>query len=438
MAVDLWNKDALKSLLLPGGFLLLAAVVLLHSGVVSLSPSAVTVLYYIVFIAGLVLAWRFHSSRSLLAIIVLLLAHSALEFFSGHRPASSGSGYIALEAIAILLPLNFVYLLFLRERGFVLASVTAFLGALFLQSVFVAVLCRPGQISPPSFLDVSFLPDSFFAWTRLPPLAWLAFAAGSVISLVRLLPERKPIEGGLFWALAAAFLGMQAGGGGKIGSAYFTVSGLILACAIIENSYFLAYHDELTTLPARRSFNDALLSLPERYTIAVVDIDHFKNFNDTYGHDIGDQVLRMVAGKLARVSGGGHAFRVGGEEFSILFPGERLTDALPHLEILRMEIESTAFRVRDPKDRRSVSHGTDRRQPAPKKRATLRRKTPPASPGQLSVTVSIGVAQSTTRLRQSSQVIDAADKALYRAKRAGRNRVEVAEPKSTRLKRSIA
>ncbi len=103
-----------------------------------------------------------------------------------------------------------------------------------------------------------------------------------------------------------------------------------------------------------------------------------------------------------------------------------------------MEIESTAFRVRDPKDRRAASHGTDRRQPAPKKRANLRRKTPPASPGQLSVTVSIGVAQSTTRLRQPSQVIEAADKALYRAKRGGRNRVEVAEPKSARLKRSIA
>ena len=66
----------------------------------------------------------------------------------------------------------------------------------------------------------------------------------------------------------------------------------------------MVYQDELTALPARRAFNDAVLHLQNNYTVAVVDIDHFKKFNDNYGHDIGDQVLRMVAGKLARVSGG--------------------------------------------------------------------------------------------------------------------------------------
>ena len=52
------------------------------------------------------------------------------------------------------------------------------------------------------------------------------------------------------------------------------------------------------------------LSFEAPYAIAVVDIDHFKNFNDTYGHDTGDQVLRLVAGRLAAVNGGGKAFRV--------------------------------------------------------------------------------------------------------------------------------
>ena len=128
---------------------------------------------------------------------------------------------------------------------------------------------------------------------------------------------------------------------------------------MVENSYVLAYHDELTSLPARRAFNEALLGLQKPYTIGVVDIDHFKKFNDTYGHETGDQVLRMVAAKLARVSGGGQAFRVGGEEFAILFSGESLPEALPHLEILRMEIEASAFRVRGGQERRTVPHGTD-------------------------------------------------------------------------------
>ena len=134
-------------------------------------------------------------------------------------------------------------------------------------------------------------------------------------------------------------------------------AGLILISSIIENSYFLAYHDELTTLPARRAFNDALLRLEAPYAVAVVDIDHFKKFNDTYGHDTGDQVLRLVAGKLAGVTGGGRAYRVGGEEFSILFPGKSAKDVMPHLDLLRTVIEVATFRVRGGEERRSTARG---------------------------------------------------------------------------------
>jgi diguanylate cyclase (GGDEF)-like protein len=49
------------------------------------------------------------------------------------------------------------------------------------------------------------------------------------------------------------------------------------------------------------------------------DVDHFKRFNDTHGHDVGDQVLRLVASKLSKVSGGGRAYRYGGEEFALVF-----------------------------------------------------------------------------------------------------------------------
>ena len=154
---------------------------------------------------------------------------------------------------------------------------------------------------------------------------------------------------------------MQAGGVGPAATAYWATAGLILVSSIIENSYLLAYHDELTTLPARRAFNDALLHLEEPYAIAVVDIDHFKKFNDTYGHETGDQVLRLVAAKLASVSGGGRAYRVGGEEFSILFPGKSVKDALPHLEQLRAAIGESRFRVRAGEERRSASRSPDLR-----------------------------------------------------------------------------
>ncbi len=141
---------------------------------------------------------------------------------------------------------------------------------------------------------------------------------------------------------------------------YSATAVCILAVSIIENSYLLAYHDELTTLPSRRAFNDALLRLQEPYSIAVVDIDHFKQFNDTYGHDTGDQVLRLVASNLSRVTGGGTAYRCGGEEFTILFPGKTTPEVVEHLERLRTTIESSEFQMRGV-DRRQTRRGPERR-----------------------------------------------------------------------------
>src|SRR5208282_2380883 len=103
------------------------------------------------------------------------------------------------------------------------------------------------------------------------------------------------------------------------------------------------------------------------YSIAMVDIDHFKRCNDTYGHDTGDQALRLVASKLARVSGGGQAYRCGGEEFAILFPGRTTADVLGHLEDLRAAIEASSLRLRGP-DRRQLARGPDRRNPAARSR----------------------------------------------------------------------
>ncbi len=209
------------------------------------------------------------------------------------------------------MPLNFIVTPLLRERGLGIPAITPRVLLLFLESVFVAVICRPGEKNSPAFLHAAFLDRSWFHWTKIPQLALLAFIAAFVVLLVRLLLYHKPLESGLLWALAATFLSLQTNPVDRIGVAYWATAGLVLVASIIENSYFLAYHDELTSLPARRAFNEALLRLETPYAIAVVDIDHFKSFNDTYGHDTGDQVLSMVAARLARVSGGGQAFRVG-------------------------------------------------------------------------------------------------------------------------------
>jgi diguanylate cyclase (GGDEF)-like protein len=244
---------------------------------------------------------------------------------------------------------------------------------------------------------------------------------------------RRPIEPGFAWSAAAVALWLQFAPLGKAADAYVGTAALIIAASLIETSYVLAYHDELTGIRGRRAFNEALLSLDQQYAIAIVDIDHFKKFNDTYGHDVGDQVLCMVAGRISAVGGGGEAFRSGGEEFAVIFPNLSAKDAFEHLEALRKTIEGSSFRVRGAERRAEARPGeSDRRKPGKKKVGApgLQR-----TPDRLSVTVSIGVAEPSTRYRQPEQVIQAADQALYRAKQSGRNRVELAGVAPLRLER---
>src|ERR1700733_3679726 len=298
--------------------------------------------YYIaVFAAGLFLAWRFHSSRILFSLLTLLLAHRAVEFFSGGR-ATSGPGHMAALLAAVLIPLNFIAFAFMRERGLNIAGIAPRAGLLFLESVAFAVLCRP---------------ENSGGWHRsdgvnLSPWLLLFFAAAIGVFLSRFLQTRKPIEPGFAWTTTAVFLWLEFAPIGRMADAYVATAALILAASLIETSYVLAYHDELTGIRGRRAFNESLLSLDQQYAIAIVDIDHFKKFNDTYGHDVGDQVLCMVAKRLTQVGGDGQAFRCGGEEFAIVFRNTSAKEALEHLEALRATIEKSTFHVRG-SDRRA-------------------------------------------------------------------------------------
>ena len=412
----------MKPLLKPG-IVLAAVAVLLHTGLVSPNIALVTSAFYGLLIAGLLLAWRFHSSRIFSALLVMFLAQQAILYFSSGNLASSGSGRMALAAVGLLLPLNFVFFSFRQEKGFVFSSLAPVGLLLFVQSVIVAVLCRPEPTAHHT-LHHSVAP------LHLPFATLLAFATAGVILLARFLLFRRPVESGLLWSLAVSLLALHFGGIGRVPTAYFATAAFILASAVIETSYLLAYHDELTTLPSRRAFNDALLRLEAPYSIALADIDHFKKCNDTYGHDTGDQVLRMVASRLGRVSGGGHAYRCGGEEFAIIFQGKNTVEVQEHLEKLRADIAASELRLRGP-DRRQEMRGPDRRNQRrsssgrPSGRA-IRQLAHPAPQDVLSVTISIGVASAKENNASAQQIIQAADKALYRAKNAGRNRVEAA------------
>ena len=117
---------------------------------------------------------------------------------------------------------------------------------------------------------------------------------------------------------------------------------------ISRSAYELAYRNQLTGLKGRRAMDEHLQALGRHYAIAMIDIVHFKRFNDTHGHEIGDEVLKMVALEIDQVGGGGSAYRYGGgEEFSVLFPGHDRKSAKPYLEALRSAVEAHRMTVRN-------------------------------------------------------------------------------------------
>jgi diguanylate cyclase (GGDEF)-like protein len=415
----------MKSLLTPG-LCLAALAILLHSGLLAPSAALATDSFYAALIAGLLLTWRFQSSRIFFALLALFLSQQAVAYFVASGASARGPGRLALAAVGLLLPLNFAVLSLRKEKGFTLPTVAPAAGLLFLESVIVAVICRPGPLAA--------APRALHAAAPLPFATLLAIAATAILLLIRFALHHKPAESGLLWALAACGLALRFGGVGRISVAYFAAAAFILAAAIVETSYLLAYQDELTALPSRRAFHESLLRLQPPYSIAMVDIDHFKRCNDTYGHDTGDQVLRLVASRLARVTGEGRAYRCGGEEFAVIFPGKEISEVLPHLEDLRRSIESSSFRLRG-HERRQGTRGSDRRHSPEKKRTAgraIRELAQAESASELSVTASIGVASFGEKNSTAEDVIEAADKALYRAKAGGRNRVEADATKRRR------
>lgn len=155
---------------------------------------------------------------------------------------------------------------------------------------------------------------------------------------------------------------------------------------------YLARHDHMTALLTRRAFFEELDALGTAKTgsVLVADIDRFKSINDTYGHQIGDQVIRQVASIfISKGEPNGISARFGGEEFVLFFPGESLQHAKIRAEAIRSAVENQLVRI---------------------------------SEQDLGFTLSIGV-DYFDGTRSLDQVLHAADQALYEAKRSGRNRV---------------
>jgi len=405
-------QDLLRKLTafgLPEIPIILGALIYTHSQSLQRLLGGLMVFYpYAMFGAGLLLGWRFHRSRLLFALLLLTLVDRAA--LHAAIPKVLGRQDVVFQAAAFLLPLNLAALALTAERGFLTPPGLVRLGVILGQLAFVAILSRGAAVLAAALLHAKLLPETWFGWTRVAHPGLLAFfVAGGLMAAGQLM---SPTQTGrsFFWSLVPAFLGVSAVRPGNPGFStfYLATSALILIIAVVEASYHMAYQDSLTGLPARRALNEALLRLGGHYSVAMVDVDHFKRINDSHGHDVGDQVLKMVAAKLALVTGGGKAYRYGGEEFAVIFAGRGAEECVPDLEELRKRIEETKFILRS------------RIRSKRRKEKILAEK----GPGErVPVTVSVGVAEKDERHAKSDLVVKAADRALYRAKDGGRNQV---------------
>lgn len=395
----------LYRLTLPGGLLVVISAMLIRVGVLA-DPDLplVRVVPLVIFAVGLGVCAFFRRSRLFFAMLALTLAHVVLAWVAPYLSANASR--VVVNAIAILLPLNLLVVAFLDERGIISPTGRKRLAVLAVQIIAVCVLSTPWLASPavmPSkYLDKSFAPDVFSAWSLIPQPALLVFVLATAIMMVPLFKSYRAVESSLLWALLSSFIAFRIGATNHLAGTFFATGALALIVALIETSYRMAYHDELTQLPSRRALNEALMKLPDAYTVAMLDVDHFKKFNDSYGHESGDQALRLVASRLAHIAGGGRAYRYGGEEFAVIFPGKLSDEVFIYLDRMRKIIEQSKFIVRG-KDRRR-KHGIGR-----------------GAKKQTSVTVSIGVASCNGDKVPPADILRMADQALYKAKERGRN-----------------
>ena len=361
-----------------------------------------TVIPFTVVAAALLLGWRFNRSRLIFAIALLALTEYMLL-----RPIETSRDAVYLHALTFLLPINLALVALLPERGTLTPAGLVRWVLLAVQVVIAVFVSQAFGAQALAFLTTRLLPARFTDWTPVQQPSIVAFLIIGVLLVMAWMREPQSPVRGYFYGLIAVFFALSWRATGPGQELWLATAGLVLVVAVIEASYLMAYRDGLTELPGRRALNEALPRLSGQFTVAMVDVDHFKRFNDTYGHDAGDHVLRLVAARLAQATGGGTAYRYGGEEFALVFPGKGQDECLPHLEELREAVETSRFTMRR------------RFRPRVKPNAEKGRKSRQA----IVITVSIGVAERNHRHGSPDQVVQAADKALYRAKEAGRNRV---------------
>jgi len=382
----------------------------------SLNQSLAGFLRYvpILMLAGAgIMGWKLNLTRVLLASFLCLALYLLLLRVGMLFPASAVPALA--DVLCISLPLSFALAVAGTESP--LAD-RRFARRLFLTLFPLAVLGGAALWMGVEFAAVAGWKPAGMG--RLFGLPWLA-AGTAVLYWISVGLSRDRRIRGFALALGLALVPLMfaalslAGGAGRavaglpgahINTAFLAVS-VIVFHSVFSMYWYRVYMDELTCVPNRRALEEELQNAGGGYVVAMMDIDHFKAYNDRFGHEEGDNVLRMVASHLERELES-RVYRYGGEEFCAVWRGQSVESAFQVTERARCSLEKRVFHVRQPRHEAGSS--------------------PPDSAlgVAVGVTISAGLATAATETTPSDEVIRLADEALYEAKRTGRNRTVVA------------
>lgn len=343
-------------------------------------------LFYAISALIIWVSWHFNRNRFIFVILPLIFIHIGFEYLSAKKATD-----LFLYA-SVLYPLHLLLFLSLRERG--LFSIWGILKILFFLFEIGAVLYF---VFYPNSDLILLIKMKLFAVSFFP-LQDISVAIAIFVLFVMgvlVLFNRYLLYSCSFLVITVTFYaGFYFIRTPHANELSLLAIGIIIFILLIRESYRLAFYDELTSLPGRRALVEDMAKLGMKYSLAMIDIDHFKKFNDTYGHDTGDEVLKMVASRLANVSGGGKAYRYGGEEFVLLFPSKEVDESYTHTDILRDTIAKSPFSIRNKKSTKTIY-----------------------------INISSGIVQRSSNDKDPFAVMKRADNALYKAKKAGRNQV---------------
>ncbi len=367
---------------------------------------------FIIFLTGMVLSWIFHHSREFNLLLVFIIIYISFDNYLWNKELKVDY-QLSYLLIVSLIPINYLINFLSRERGVLNRYGIRRFIILAAQLYCIAWILEHPYPQVKEWITYDIFKYSYFKMTTISQPLLIVIGLTALIILIRLINSSSILVAGIFSSLIAITTAAHYYQQPQLATMFIILAGLLIIISITINAYSLAYLDELTSLPSRRALTQNTTTLGKNYCVAMVDVDHFKKFNDKYGHDIGDQVLKKLASQLRQVRGG-KAFRYGGEEFTVLFPNKNLHEARLFCNELCKNVANNPFMLRNKKRPKSSQTDKIEKQKQRKKDAK-----------PLKITISIGLAERSQEHQSSEEVIKQADKALYKAKNNGRNQVAV-------------